>query len=158
MRAATLALALLAAPAGAGEAAWQIDVRAEDVVAYLATPAAPARRVLLRCARGAPGFLDLAVADGWFFAGVRPPALLHRPFTISALRLAVDDGGPRTFNARYDRAARRYATTLATDDPLVERLMAGHRLELDEPLAPGVASLSLAGSRAAITPLLAHCR
>ena len=157
MRALALALCLLTAPAWALDDIWRAWPAPAGPVAYLALPDAPARRVVLRCAVDREGFVDLAIADAWFFARVRPAELLGGQFAISELRLAVDGGRARPLNARYDRADRRYTTTLAVDDPLLERLMAGHRLTLDEPLAPGAVALGLAGTRAAISRVLARC-
>jgi hypothetical protein len=157
VRALTLVVCLLTSPAWALNERWRAWPASSGPVAYVALPDAPARRVVLRCAVGREGFVDLTIADAWFFPRVRPAALVGGPFAISQLRLAVDGGRARTLNARYDRASRRYTTTLAVDDPLLERLMAGHRLTLDEPLAPGAVALGLAGTRAAISRVLARC-
>lgn len=137
-------------------------------------PADAAGRISLRCvtaprsrsvqaaaegvaSAATPGFVDLVVDDGVFFADARPQALRSAPFRISELRIAIDDAIRRSFNARYVRERRHYVTSIALDDPFLEGLMAGYTLWLDEPLAEGRVRTTLAGSRDAITSLIDAC-
>jgi len=146
--------------------AFALDADAAQARAWLAPWPGRGAWIGLRCGLAAPassesghGFVDLVVDDGLFFRGDRPPALTDRAFRISALRLSFDGPQPRTrtLNARYDRASGRYVTGVALDDPLLEGLMAGYTLWVDEPLAPGRVELTLAGSRDAITELIGAC-
>jgi hypothetical protein len=107
----------------------------------------------------AAGFVDLIVVDDLFFDGARPVALTSGPFQISQIRLSFDGPRPRTrtLNTRYDPDRGTYVTGVALDDPLLEGLMAGYTLWVDEPLEPGRVSLPLTGSRDAITSLIAVC-
>lgn len=146
--------------------AFELDAEAARARAWLEPWPRRDAGVGLRCGLAAPastaesaGFVDLVVDDGVFFRGRPPPALRDSAFRISQLRLSFDGPRPRTrtLNARYDRASGHYVTGIALDDPLLEGLMAGYTLWLDEPLASGRVELTLAGSRDAITQLIDVC-
>ncbi|NBB70760.1 MAG: hypothetical protein GVY33_10640, partial [Alphaproteobacteria bacterium] len=150
------------------------DAAAARAAAWIA-PAGPEGRISLRCvtaprartvpaaaegvvaAPATPGFVDLVVDAGVFFADGRPGALRSAPFRISELRIVIDGAIRRSFNARYVRDRDHYVTSIALDDPFLEGLMAGYTLWVDEPLAEGRVRTTLAGSRDAVTSLIDAC-
>jgi hypothetical protein len=149
------------------ERAWTfaVDEAASTAWAWLEPSPESAARLGLRCrlaAEGgmpATGFVDLVVDDDLVFADGPPAALTRSAFRISQLRLSFDGPRPRTrtLNASYHRDDGTYVTAVALDDPLLEGLMAGYTLWVDEPLAPGRAEITLKGTRDAITSLVDIC-
>jgi hypothetical protein len=146
--------------AGARAAAWIAPAGPEGRISLRCVTAPRARTVSAEgvvAAPATPGFVDLVVDAGVFFADGRPGALRSAPFRISELRIAIDGAIRRSFNARYVRDRDHYVTSIALDDPFLEGLMAGYTLWVDEPLAEGRVRTTLAGSRDAVTSLIDAC-